>query len=107
MPHFLSRTAAAAMLIGVTFASPGCSGSSHSETPVRQYTGDDRFPVDKAREDGDYVLYLAGQEDKPVWSVTLKASDDLGFSRETGKLFAIAGHDEKRLPEGKYVWKRK
>ena len=55
--------------------------------------------------DGTYVL-VARADDSVVWpNVTLAKGDEVGFkTAETGKVTAVAGKEEKVIPDASYEW---
>ena len=67
---------------------------------------DEPMRMSKVTEDGDYVLFVAG-DTHPIVTISLKTGDDIGFHREGDRVIAVYGIQEKSLPNGEYVWTRK
>jgi hypothetical protein len=105
MPNLSRRPAPALFLAALTLGLPACSHPPREQTPVVRLEPADPKRMVKATEDGDYALYRVN-ETKSLESVKLKAGDDLGFYREGDYVIAVGGQQEKKLPNGSYVWKR-
>jgi hypothetical protein len=105
MKHF-QRAGAFVLLVFIAAGVTACGHKPAKQTPVVRIGVDEPMRMSKATEDADYVLYAAGDQ-HAIMTVSLKTGDDLGFHKEGDRVIAVAGANEKSLPNGAYVWKRR
>jgi len=106
MARYLSRAGSVLLFAAIAAAMPGCMHGPKKQDPVVRLAPDEPMRMSKVTEDGDYVLFVAG-DTHPIVTISLKTGDDIGFHREGDRVIAVYGIQEKSLPNGEYVWTRK